>query len=140
MISLISRLFAIALLAWPVLTFGQTKIIVYDGYTGIFNTSIQNDTASVTFLLPGSPAEKAGIKLRDQIIAINDSAISGRGLGQRVIQDLLLDRSGKPVDLLIKRKGVDSLLQFSFCRESYLHQIEAYEYKYLIDSLEQWSI
>ncbi|MCK4880832.1 MAG: PDZ domain-containing protein [Bacteroidales bacterium] len=85
MISCLSRLFAIALLVWPALTFGQTKIIVYDGYTGIFNTSIQNDTASVTSLLPGSPAEKAGIKLRDQIIAINDSAISGRGVGQGLL-------------------------------------------------------
>ena len=140
MISCLSRVLAIALLVWPSLSFGQTQIIVYDGYTGIFNTSIQNDTASVTSLLHGSPAKEAGIKLRDQIIAINDSVISGRGLSQRVIQDLLLNKSGEPVDLLMMRKGIDSLLQFSFCRVPYLHQIETYEFKYLVDSLEQWDI
>ena len=136
----ISKVLIIALLVLPVLSFGQTEVIVYDGYTGIFNTYIQNDTASVTNLLPGSPAEKAGIKIRDQIIAINDTSLTGKDLGFRVIKDLLLNETGASIDLLIKRRGVDSLLHFSFCREAYLHQIKAYEYEYLIDSLEQWDI
>jgi serine phosphatase RsbU (regulator of sigma subunit) len=140
MISRLSKVLIIALLAWPVLSFGQTEVIVYDGYTGIFNTYIQNDTASVINLLPESPAENAGVKNRDQIIAINDSVISGKGLGFRAIQDLLLNKTGDSINLLIKRRGVDSLLHFSFCREPYLLQIKAYEYEYLIDSLEQWDI
>ncbi|MBE0668030.1 MAG: hypothetical protein IH593_10230, partial [Bacteroidales bacterium] len=57
-----SRLLTVALLISTALTFGQTKIIVYDGYTGILNTYIQNDTARITTLLPESPAEKAGIR------------------------------------------------------------------------------
>jgi len=126
---MVYRLFSvlvIALLLLSAQSYGQTEIIIYDGYTGIFNTSIQNDTAHIATLLPGSPAEKAGIRFWDQIIAINDSAISGKGLNQRLIQDLLRNKSGEAVNLIIKRRGVDSLLHFSFCRETYLHQIEAF--------------
>ena len=140
---MISRLFSVLVITLLLSSspgFGQTEIIVYDGYTGIYTVSIQNDTALVANLLPESPAERAGILFRDQILAINDSAISGKGLNQRLIQDLLRNKSGEAVDLLIKRKGVDSLLHFSFCREPYLHQIIAFEYEYLIDSLEQWDI
>jgi len=140
MISRLSRVLVIALLLSSLPIFGQTKIIVYDGYTGIYNVSIQNDTASITTLLPESPAAKAGILFRDQLIAINDSAISGKGLNHRIIQDLLHNKSGEFTDLTIKRKDVDSLLHFSICREPYLHQILAYEFEYLVDSLEQWDI
>ena len=140
MIFRISGVLFIALLLWPTQSFGQTEIIVYDGYTGILNTTIQNDTTRIASLVPGGPAEKAGIQFWDQIIAINDSVISGKGLWQRVVQDLLHNKNGEPVELLIKRKGVDSLMHFSFSREPYLHQIVAYEYEYLIDSLEQWDI
>jgi len=140
MIIRISCVLVIALLLSSLQIFGQTEIIVYDGYTGIDNVSIHNDTASITTLLPDSPAEKAGVLFRDQIIAINDSFISGHGFNQRMIHELLRSRSGELVDLQIKRKGVDSILHFSICREPYLHQIVAHEYEYLIDSLEQWDI
>jgi len=140
---MISRLFSvlvIALLLSSLTIFGQTEIIVYDGYTGILNTSIKNDTTHVATVLPGSPAAKAGILYRDQILAINDSVVSGTGFSQRVIKDLLHNKSGEHLDLTIKRKGVDSLLHFSICRESYLHEIPTYEFEYLVDSLEQWDI
>jgi serine phosphatase RsbU (regulator of sigma subunit) len=136
----IYRFLTIALLVYPALIFGQTRIIVYDGTTGILNTYIRNDTARITTLLQDGPAQKAGIKAMDQIISINDSTISGKGLGRRAIENLLLNCSESPVDLLIKRKGADSLMHFSFRREPYLHQIAAYEYEYLIDSLQQWDI
>ena len=140
MISRLSSVLVIAFLLSSLQIFGQTEIIVYDGYTGIINVSIQNDTASITTLLPEGPAAKAGILFRDQIIAINDSAISGKGFNRRLIKDLLHNKSGESVDLTIKRKGVDSLLHFSLCREPYLHHIPAFEFEYLIDSLEQWDI
>ena len=140
MISRSLSLMIFALLACSGWTVAQTEIVVYDGYTGILNTYIQNDTARIATILPESPADLAGIKFRDQILAINDSVISGNQISQRVIQELLHDRSGETVDLLIKRRGVDSLLQFSLTREPYLYQIVAYEYEYLVDSLEQWNI
>lgn len=140
MISRISAVLIAALLAWPLISSGQTEIIVHDGYTGILNVSIKSDTALINRLLPGGPAERAGIRYRDQIIAINDSLISGPALNQRFIQDFLRVESGNTLKLLIKRGGVDSLLHISIPLERYLHEIIAFEYEYLIDSLEQWDI
>ena len=118
--------------------YGQTEVIVYDGYTGILNPYLMNDTARITILLPESPAVKAGLRSRDQILAINDSVIAGRGIGHRTIKDLLYGRAGSPIQLLVKRSGEDSLLHFSFNRAPYMHQIAAFEFEYLVDSLEQW--
>jgi serine phosphatase RsbU (regulator of sigma subunit) len=127
-------------LAWPARSGAQTEIIVYDGYTGINNISTLNDTARIVGLLSESPAERAGVRLRDQIISINDSSIAGKGLSLREIKDLIFNSSGEQIQLLIQRKGEDSLLPFTFQRDPYLHQIEAFEYEYLVDSLEQWDI
>jgi len=66
---------ALLFLSWPVRSSAQTEIIVYDGYTGIKSFSFVNDTARVVGLVPDSPAEKAGIRLRDQIISINGAMI-----------------------------------------------------------------
>ncbi|MEA3460723.1 MAG: SpoIIE family protein phosphatase, partial [Bacteroidota bacterium] len=120
--------------------YGQTEVIVYDGYTGIVNPYLVNDTARITILLPESPAFKAGLRSLDQIIAIDDSVIAGRGIGPRTIEDLLYGSAGTPIQLLVKRRAEDSLMHFSFNRELYMHQIEAYEFRYLVDSLEQWDI
>jgi membrane-associated protease RseP (regulator of RpoE activity) len=98
------------------------------------------DTARIINLQPNSPAEKAGIMLRDQIISINDSLVAGRGLNFRQVKDYLFDANGKTLQLEIKRRGEDSLLTFAFQRDLFLHGIEAFEYEYLIDSLEQWDI
>ena len=137
---LTTTLLVLLLLVWPVRSGAQTEIIVYDGYTGIHSLSILNDTARIINLLPESPAKRAGIRLRDQIITINETVVAGQGLGLREIKELLFNSSGEYIQLQIKRKGESSLLHFSFQRDLYLHQIEAYEYKYLIDSLEQWDI
>lgn len=122
------------------MTFAQTKMIVYDGITGIYNIIIQNDTVQVSNLVPKSPADKAGMRFRDQIIMINDSLVSGRGFSSKDIKQLLYGRSGESVDLRIKRRGEDSLLTFSFQRDPYLYQIATFDYEYLVDSLEQWDI
>ena len=115
-------------------------MIVYDGLTGIHDVTFQNDTAFISTLIPKSPADKAGIKLRDQIIAINDSVVAGTGMNSRAIRQLLQDRSGTPLELKIKREGEEKLLSFAFHREPYLYQIDSYDYLYLVDSLEQWDI
>ncbi len=118
----------------------QTNVIVYDGITGIHDVIVQQDTAIVSILIPDSPAEKAGIRLGDQIVAINDSLVSGIGMNRRAIKQLLLDRSGSLINLIIRREGEQSPLQFSFQRDPYLYQIDSYDYLYLVDSLEQWDM
>lgn len=115
-------------------------MLVYDGITGISNISFQNDTAVITTLIPNSPADIAGIQRQDQIISINDSLVSGMGMNSRGLKQILYDHSGKIIELEIKRRGVEKLLTFSFKRDPYLHQIDSYDYMYLVDSLGQWEI
>lgn len=134
------RFFVLVWLFLPGKVFAQSKTIVYDGITGIYNVTVPRDTAQVSTLIPKSPAEKAGIRLRDQIIMINDSVVAGRGLNSRAIMELLHESSGEFVDLKIKRKGEDQLMAFSLQRDPYLYQIQTYDCDYLVDSLEQWDI
>jgi len=74
------RLLGIVFLVFPILAFAQTKMIVYDGISGIYNTMVQDDTLVILNLVPKSPAQKAGIQFRDQIVMINDSVVAGQGL------------------------------------------------------------
>jgi serine phosphatase RsbU (regulator of sigma subunit) len=130
----------ILLLIWALPVFPQTSMLVYDGITGIDHVSFENDTAVISTLIPESPAAKAGIMPHDQIITINDSIVSGTGMNIRGIQQMLHDRSGKAIELKIKRKGKEKLLSFAFQRDPYLFQIDSYDYRYLVDSSEQWDI
>jgi serine phosphatase RsbU (regulator of sigma subunit) len=127
-------------LFWHILAFPQSELIVYDGFTGIHDVSYRNDTAVISTLIPNSPADRAGIRLGDHIVAINDSLVSGTGMGKKAIRQLLRDRSGKAVEITIKREGENRLLSFDFQREPYLYQIDSYDYLYLVDSLGQWDI
>jgi serine phosphatase RsbU (regulator of sigma subunit) len=122
------------------LSFPQEKMIVYDGYTGIHDVVVQNDTVLISILIPGSPADKAGLKLGDQILTVDGTEVSGADLSRRTIRQLLLDRSGKAIELTIKREGEKTLRFFNFQRDPYLYQIDSYEYTYLVDSLNQWDI
>ena len=124
------------LLAVPV--FSQVNMIIYDGFTGIHQVSFRNDTAIVSTLIPDSPAHKAGVRLGDQIMSINHSAVSGAGMNRRELDQLLLGPSGSALELRIQRDGEQ--LSFSFRRETYLYQIDSYNYEYLVDSLEQWDL
>ena len=120
--------------------FPQTTLILYDGITGIHRVGMRNDTAVITTLIPESPADKAGVQYRDQIMMIDDTVVSGTGMNARRIRQMLEDRSGKPIELKIKREGEDELLNFSFQRDPYLYQIDSYDYLYLPDSLGKWDI
>jgi serine phosphatase RsbU (regulator of sigma subunit) len=128
------------LMLWPILLFPQTTMIVYDGITGIHNVTLRNDTAVITTLISESPADHAGIELRDQIIEINDSVVSGTGMNIRGIKQLLYGQSGQSIDFTIKRQGEKELLTFSIQMDPYLYQIDSYDYLYLTDSLNQWDI
>lgn len=49
--------------------------------------SILSDTILVTAVVPGGPAEKAGVRMGDAIIRVNDSLVAGTGItSERIIQ------------------------------------------------------
>ncbi|MEL6842518.1 MAG: PDZ domain-containing protein, partial [Bacteroidota bacterium] len=59
------------------------------------------DDFVISYVRPNSPAEKAGIKIDDEIIALNGISVTGLGISD--IYQSLRKRAGKRVSLRIRR-------------------------------------
>ena len=68
----------------------------------------------VAFTLEGSPAEEAGIRSRDVIVAVDETETEG--LGPDLVQELLLGEEGEEVELTILRPSTGETLDFSLVR------------------------
>lgn len=78
--------------------------IPFEGYTGIGieeKISIADSTFYVTGIIPGSPAEKAGIQLLDRIILID--GLPTRGLSRKDVASKLQGAPGTNVSVTIER-------------------------------------
>jgi len=71
------------------------------------NTIFYLDTIFIKNLVPGSPAEQAGLLAGDRIVAINDSIIAGKRLSEDKIIKILHGKVGTPVKLGVKREGAN---------------------------------
>lgn len=136
----IIALFAIVSLILPCKLSAQTEVTVYDGTSGIVVTSVQNDTARIMSIVPKSPADKAGLQYQDQIITINGLRFSGKNATNTQLKELLTGNAEDSLTLLIKREAQDSLFSVTLKNDLYLHELEYYQFKYLVDSLEEWDI
>ena len=86
----------------------------YEGIGAWVDTS--SDYLTIISPMPGSPAEKAGLKTGDQIIAIDGedmTGIDGENVRQRV-----LGPKGTTVKLTVRRKGVEEPVDISVTRDS----------------------
>ena len=92
---------------------------------------IVRDSVVVVNALGGGPSEKAGILAGDRIISVNDSVISGVGITNSGVMELLKGKKGTPVQLTIKRRGTDKLLDFQLVRGKI--PIFSVEAAYMID-------
>ncbi len=118
----------------------QTRMVVYDGITGVYNISMRDDTVVINTVLKKSAADRAGIRMRDQLLSVNGVPVSGRGMTSREVNSLLTGKQGEQMDLVIRRGGREELFEFTLIRDPYLSQITTYDYRYLIDSLNRWSL
>lgn len=78
--------------------------------------TIQNDTVFVVTPLEGGPSEALGILSGDRIVTVEEENIAGVNIKNRDIIDLLRGESGTKVNIQIKRRGQDKLLDFSITR------------------------
>ncbi len=67
--------------------------------------NIINDTTNVVNVLPNGPSDKAGLKLGDQFLKVNDSVITGSSLNADKLKKLLRGSGGSKVNVLVLRKG-----------------------------------
>ena len=67
-------------------------------------------TNQVGFLIPGSPAQKAGLQIGDKIVAINDAPVNGfQGSLNSITESIVLSR-GSEISYTVKREGSNDLL------------------------------
>ncbi len=85
-------------------------------YIGLgIETSFIEDTVRVMHVFDESPAQKAGIKVRDALISIDDSIVVNNELSFDDIRKLLKRDKGKEVSLTLKRN--DELLELSLATD-----------------------
>ena len=133
-------LFGLLCLILPVQVPAQSGIIIYDGTSGIVGTLMRYDTANILSIVPESPAHKAGLQYNDQIIRINDHQVSGNGTTNLQLKELLAGSAEDSVSLVIKRGSPDSLFSLTLQNDLHLHELNYYQFVYLVDSMEVWDI
>ncbi|MFC4870269.1 S41 family peptidase [Negadavirga shengliensis] len=78
---------------------------------------ILRDTIYVVSPLTGGPSEKIGLLPGDQIIKVDGETVAGIGVTNRDVFDLLRGPKGSTVEIAIKRKHQEELLDFSITRD-----------------------
>jgi carboxyl-terminal processing protease len=74
------------------------------GFEGIgVEFNLFRDTVNVIYVIPDGPSEKAGLKIGDKIIAVNDSLIVSKTLPVQNIRRMIRGKSGSDVRLKIIR-------------------------------------
>lgn len=85
-------------------------------YNGIgVEYQMLNDTVTVTLVVSGGPAYKAGVKSGDQILTVNNKQIAGRRMSPLKIAALIGGRRGTEIKVEVKRQG--SVLNFAVQRD-----------------------
>jgi carboxyl-terminal processing protease len=87
----------------------------FEGIGVSFN--ILKDTIYVVSPIAGGPSEKVGIQAGDRIVKIENKNVAGTGITNSDVFDKLRGKKGTKVDVSIKRKGVDQLLEFTITRD-----------------------
>ena len=78
--------------------------------------SLQSDTILITGIIAGGPAEKAGLRPFDRIIAIDDTVFAGKDFGQTRIMRTLRGKKGTKVKLGVQRNHARKLVDFVVTR------------------------
>jgi carboxyl-terminal processing protease len=92
--------------------------------------SLFRDTATIIYVIPGGPGEKAGIKPGDQLLRVNNSSITLKNISTDTIRSLIRGKQNSLVNLSVLRNK--KTLQFEVKRERI--PLPAIEATYLLDS------
>jgi len=87
----------------------------FDGIGVSFN--ILNDTIFIINPISGGPSESVGIRPGDRIVKIEDEVVAGVGITNLDVQRKLKGPKGTKVDVSVKRRNVEKLLDFTITRD-----------------------
>jgi carboxyl-terminal processing protease len=86
----------------------------YEGIGAWVDTS--SDFLSIISPIPGSPAEKAGLRPGDKVIAVDGEDVTG--IDGEQVRERILGPKGSTVKLTIRRQSVEQPLDFEIVRDS----------------------
>lgn len=92
-----------------------------------------NDSINVIEIIPGGPAEKAGIVAGDRIISINDSTCTGKNINDTDVRSRLRGIKDSTVKLGIKRNNSKKTLYFKVKRGDI--PVNSVDASYMLDKL-----
>lgn len=70
--------------------------------------NLLNDTVTIVNVIPGGPSEMAGVIAGDRIIAVNDTAFTGKDITNEKVMKKLRGAKGSEVTLTLARIGSDN--------------------------------
>lgn len=91
-----------------------------------------NDTLITVGLIPGGPAEEAGMQVGDKLIAINGDTIAGVNITEQAIEEKIRGRRGTPITISILRKGRPVSQPLRVMRDRV--EVSSIDAAYIIDS------
>ena len=77
--------------------------------------NVPNDTAIVLSVIPGGPAEKAGLSQGDRIVRVDERSIAGNKTPQDSMVTLMKGPSGSKVKITVNRNG--TIIPFEITRD-----------------------
>lgn len=88
------------------------------GFDGIgIQFNVPEDTAIVTNIIAGGPAEKAGLLTGDRILKVGDRQIAGVRMDQDTMVSLMRGKRGTKVTVTVRRENVKDPIPFELTRD-----------------------
>jgi len=87
----------------------------FEGIGISFN--ILKDTIYIIRAISGGPSERVGIMAGDRIVKVDGETVAGIGITTRGVQGLLKGEKGSQVEVSIKRRNRQELMDFSITRD-----------------------
>ncbi len=91
-----------------------------------------NDTLMITAVTPAGPADKAGVRIGDRMIGIDELPIAGVRMNEREVSAKVRGRRGTSVNLWIHRDGEDLPKPIKVTRDKIV--VSSIEAAYIIDT------
>ena len=90
---------------------------IFGRFSGVgVNFLLMQDTIVITGILPGGPAEAAGLRQWDRIVAVNDSVVAGVNFSTQDVQRVMRGERGSVVTLGVRRDNSPQIIQVPITR------------------------
>ncbi len=91
-----------------------------------------DDTLMTVGLITGGPAQRAGMRVGDKLIAINGDTIAGVRISEKAIEDKIRGRRGTAIEITINRNGNNLPLPLKVLRDRV--EVSSIDAAYIIDT------